>query len=285
MNTYLLTWNPNRWPWDTEAVLAPLKKRGFFDDRWSCGHTKRIQIGDRLFLLRQGREPRGIMASGYARSIPYKDKHWGEGRTDEALYVKVRFDAVLTPEVDGVLPLSRLQTGPLAAVNWRTQASGISIPPLAASKLDSLWRSFLEAGGQSPAVMPEEVSTPGLYFEGATRSIAVNAYERDPRARKACIEHYGATCCVCGFDFAARYGALGQGFILVHHLVPLSQIGKGYMVHPVRDLRPVCPNCHAMLHKSREVLTVDDLKKTLRKASFNNPIQTHARKKRAGRRG
>lgn len=266
-----------------DADVKALKERGFVDSRWSCGGTKRIETGDRLFLLRQGREPRGIMASGFAKSAPYKDEHWDESRSNEALYVAVRFDSLLAPEQDGVLPLSRLQSGALAKVNWRTQSSGISVPPLAASQLDRLWRAFLEERGQSPAVMPEEISTPALYFEGASRTIAVNAYERDPRARKACIEHYGPTCFVCGFDFGSTYGALGQGFIHVHHVVPLSQIGKSYIVNPIRDLRPVCPNCHAMLHKRAEVLTVDELKSTLSKDSSNNRIHIDARKSGARR--
>lgn len=246
------------------ADLAALKARGFFDGRWSCGRTKRIEAGDRLFLLRQGREPRGIMASGYAKSAPYSDKHWDKSRDDEALYVDARFDSLLVPDQDGVLPLSRLRNGTLATVNWQTQSSGISVVPLAASQLEKLWRTFLEERGQSPAVIPEEVSTPALYFEGVSRTVAVNAYERDPRVRKACIEHYGTDCFVCGFDFEDTYGAFGHGFIHVHHVIPLSQIGKSYIVDPLHDLRPVCPNCHAMLHKSPEVLSVDDLKNTLR---------------------
>ena len=70
-------------------------------------------------------------------------------------------------------------------------------------------------------------------------------------ARKKCIEHYGAKCAVsnCGFDFEKLYGDIGKGFIHVHHLTQLSDIGQGYEVDPIKDLRPVCPNCHAMLHQ------------------------------------
>ncbi|MEW5913176.1 MAG: HNH endonuclease [Thermodesulfobacteriota bacterium] len=253
-----------------ETYLASLDERGFVDASWSCGRTKRIKAGDRIFLLRQGREPRGIMASGYAESAPYKEEHWDESHNDEALYVDVRFDSLLNPEQDGVLPLSRLKGGKLAEVNWPTRISGISVPSEAASQLENLWLSFLEERGQSPIVIPEEVTTPGLYGEGAVRRIAVNAYERDPRARKACMEHYGTMCLACGFDFGATYGALGEGFIHVHHVVPLSQIGESYIVDPVHDLRPVCPNCHAMLHKHKEVLEIDELKKFLRKESSDN---------------
>lgn len=278
MNTFLLTWNPNRWEWDMGDALTRLKRRGFFEARWSCGITKRIEVGDRLFLLRQGREPRGIMASGVAKSEPYLDEHWDENRSGEALYVNAKFDVLLDPERDGVLPLAKLQDGPLRAVNWRTQSSGISIAPAAAAELETRWRAFLEEHGHSPATTPDEIATPSLYYEGVSTTVAVNAYERDPRARKACIEHYGAVCSVCGLDFGVMYGTLGQGFIHVHHIVPLSTIRKSYVVNPIKDLRPVCPNCHAMLHRGAEVLTIEQLKDILRKESSNSRIQSDARK-------
>jgi 5-methylcytosine-specific restriction protein A len=264
MNTYLLTWNPRRFTWNITADVKKIKAYGFFDGRWSCGLTKRIEAGDRLFLLRQGLEPRGIMASGYAKSFPYFGKHWDKSRNGKALYIDVRFDALLVPEEDGVLPVSRLQTGQLKAVNWRTQASGISIAPPAASELEELWRTFLEERGQSPIIATEEISTPALYFEGASRKIVVNTYERDPRARKACIDHHGTACFVCAFDFGVFYGELGRGYIHVHHVIPLSEIGERYVVDPIHDLRPVCPNCHAMLHKHTDALTIEDLKIVLK---------------------
>ncbi len=261
MNTYLLTWNPNRWKWEDIADdLAKLKRRGFLEGRWSCGITKRIEVNDRIFLLRQGREPRGIVASGAAKSAPFYDKHWDSNRSDEALFVKVRFDAILDPEKDGVLHLSQLQDGQLRDINWRTQVSGILIPPPAAKDLEQCWRIYLEKRGQLPFIDPDEIATPSLYYEGVSRTMTVNAYERDPRARKACIDHYGAVCSVCGLDFGTRYGKIGQGFIHVHHIVPLSKIGKNYVVNPIKDLRAVCPNCHAMLHRGSELLTIKQLR-------------------------
>ncbi|MFX1670845.1 HNH endonuclease [Paraburkholderia sp. A2WS-5] len=267
MNTYLLTWNPKRWNWDLASDLAILKAHGFFEDRWSCGHTRRIKPGDRLFLLRQGVEPRGIVASGQAKSSPHADAHWDVAREDKALYVYVRFDTLLDPTKNEILPLDQLQNGPLAAVNWRTQSSGISIEPTAALQLEGLWSAHLQAHGQAPAMTPDEILTPALYFEGASRTVNVNAYERDPRARKACIDHYGTKCSVCGFDFAVVYGPLGRGYIHVHHVVPLSSIGERYAIDPIRDLRPVCPNCHAMLHRGSEVLPIDDLREMVNNAS------------------
>ena len=91
--------------------------------------------------------------------------------------------------------------------------------------------------------------------------IFVNRYERCPRAREECIRHYGATCELCGFDFLATYGEVMQGYINVHHLRPLSDAGGNYQVDPIEDLRPVCPNCHAVLHRWDPPYSLEEVKK------------------------
>lgn len=112
--------------------------------------------------------------------------------------------------------------------------------------------------------LPEEVSEPEGVVEGATKQIVVNAYERDSTAKSRCIKRWGCICVVCDFDFYAVYGDLGQGFIHVHHLKPLHTIGEAYMLDPENDLRPVCPNCHAMLHRKKDVLSIEELAGYLR---------------------
>lgn len=101
-------------------------------------------------------------------------------------------------------------------------------------------------------LFPDELdpSTPLLY-EGARYQVLVNRYERDQKARKRCIEKHGTTCCICKFNFGDVYGPEAEGFIHVHHLRPLSEIGSEYVIDPEEDLRPVCPNCHAVLHKGK----------------------------------
>lgn len=107
---------------------------------------------------------------------------------------------------------------------------------------------------------PDEVTAAESYLEGAISQVLVNRYERDPDARSAAIAHYGCKCCVCDFNFERRYGELGRGFIHVHHVVDLATIGAEYVVDPVKDLRPVCPNCHAMLHTEKPAMPIDKLR-------------------------
>jgi 5-methylcytosine-specific restriction protein A len=120
-----------------------------------------------------------------------------------------------------------------------------------------------------PEVLPEEVVEPEKYIEGATKTISVNVYERNPQARKECLDKYGYACSVCGFDFESVFGELGKGFIHVHHLKQLADIGEMYELNPIEDLRPVCPNCHSMLHKRRPVYSIEELRK-IRDAAYRS---------------
>lgn len=114
-----------------------------------------------------------------------------------------------------------------------------------------------------PISIPEEVSNFERFFEGAVKTIAVNAYERNHKARSVCIEHYGAVCAICEFDFETAYGPIGKGFIHVHHIVPLSEVRREYELDPVRDLIPVCPNCHAIIHITQPAMKIGDVRHCL----------------------
>lgn len=96
--------------------------------------------------------------------------------------------------------------------------------------------------------------------EGAVKSILVNSYERNSKAREICIQHWLPVCSVCEFNFQKTYGTLGKDFIHVHHLNPINEIGEEYEIDPINDLRPVCPNCHAMIHKKNPPLKIEELK-------------------------
>ena len=104
---------------------------------------------------------------------------------------------------------------------------------------------------------PDEVA---IFVEGATRQVFVNVYERNPQAREACLAHHGMDCSVCSFNFGLEFGAIGNGFMHVHHLNPISAIGTSHEVDPVADLCPVCPNCHAMLHRSDPPFSIEEIR-------------------------
>jgi hypothetical protein len=112
-----------------------------------------------------------------------------------------------------------------------------------------------------------EEREPAMRTERHTTLVPVNVYERNPEAIAICLAHYGAACRVCAMDFRRRYGALGEGFMQVHHLVHLKADTADYVLDPINDLVPVCPNCHAMLHRGTErPRTVEQLRRLLEMA-------------------
>lgn len=116
-------------------------------------------------------------------------------------------------------------------------------------------------------------------YEGALVTVKANKYERNQKARRECVEKKGYQCLVCGRDFVATYGEIGRNFIHVHHLTPISTIGKEYQLNVDTDLAPVCPNCHYMLHRKDPPYTIEELKDIIREMTM--PVKKKSSRKAA----
>lgn len=117
--------------------------------------------------------------------------------------------------------------------------------------------------------LPQEITELDKYYEGATTQITINKHERNPQARQKCLAIRGLNCCICHFNFEKFYGDIGKGFMEVHHLIPLSDIKEEYELDPIKDLRPVCPNCHAMIHMRKPPYTPEEIR-----SFINNTVLT-----------
>jgi 5-methylcytosine-specific restriction enzyme A len=102
-------------------------------------------------------------------------------------------------------------------------------------------------------------------FEGGAKVVHLTRYERNPQARQQCIDHHGASCYVCSFDFGRTYGVDFARFIHVHHIEPLSATKKRHKVDPKKDLIPICPNCHAVIHSGGKTRPVKEVKALMKK--------------------
>lgn len=116
-------------------------------------------------------------------------------------------------------------------------------------------------------LMQEEYGLAEPLYEGAVQVVQVNSFERNPKARTACIEHYGLSCTVCGFSFGDKYGPTVGSYVQVHHLLPLAEIGETYKVDPIADLRPLCANCHAVVHLRRPPYTLEEMRQLIKNNS------------------
>jgi 5-methylcytosine-specific restriction enzyme A len=206
---YLLTWNPKRWSWDDLEEDANAREEGRpVEMRWSCGRNKHIEPGSRVFLLRQGLDPRGIIGSGIALSGSELHEHWDVERAeqgDQALFINVGFERLLNPEMgDEPLGLSELQRDELSEINWNTRSSGISIKS-GIEELERLWSKHLRR------IRPADVGTAESAMEGALsfalkRHRAREGWLRDAKIQETKQSNNGRLKCEvlrCRFDFLA----------------------------------------------------------------------------------
>jgi len=126
-------------------------------------------------------------------------------------------------------------------------------------KKDDGWHA-LAAGDFDTKKAPWNSKEKIVYLEGSKVPISGSRIERNSRARAACLELHGTSCCICNFDFERTFGVLGKGFIHVHHLHPISDSEGLHEVRPKTDLVPVCPNCHAMIHRGGENRSVEEVR-------------------------
>lgn len=257
MPAHLLAWNPNAYPAELvmeirDDVLAS-KQQGM---NWSVGNIKNIEPGSRFFMVRLGVAPKGIVAAGRITRSPERRPHYDEDLAKGGAtlnFVELSFDTInITP----VISWEELHRGTLSGVSWSIRQSGPRLPDDVAAELERVWSE--RAGIPAPPEDPE-VAEGATYYEGAVVQRLVNRYERDPKARAACLAHYGYECQACRISGAFTYGPEGADLIEVHHRVPLSQVGVGYVVDPIKDLVPVCPNCHAMIHRGSTTRSVEDV--------------------------
>lgn len=101
------------------------------------------------------------------------------------------------------------------------------------------------------------------FWEGSTEKVTINRYERDKNARNSCLDHYGYKCTVCNLVLSKKYGKVADNFIHVHHITPISQVNSRYHVDPIEDLRPVCPNCHAIIHLKIPPYTIEEVQQLI----------------------
>ena len=268
MTAIILGWNPDRWnDWNYATVVDRVATTGLHLERWSVVGPGSIAAGTDAWLLLQGDHGRGLIGHGVVVSVqPEAGPHplaSDEAAPDAASgFVQVAFDALLTP---GEQIAVDVLTAALPGVPWDSDDTAeLVVEPDEEALIRSLWRDFGPLPGPDPTR-----PAPGTYPQDAVTRVAVNRYEQDPDARRACIAHHGSSCAACGFSFEQKYGELGLDFIPVHHLVPVSQLGSSYELDPITDLVPLCANCHAMAHLGVGTpRTVAELRRIIADAGF-----------------
>lgn len=266
MKTYLLTWNPRRRHWDdlAETSAKTLAGKGVIAS-WSCGNSKSISPGDRIFLMRVAEEPKGIIGSGWVTTSPRLRSHWNVEKAamgEKCLGIDGEWERLMEPVANAPLGLKELQKGKLADFNWTPQASGTRIPDDIADELEQKWSVHI--GKTSMAIVATDSEL--VAMEGATRIALIRhrtreQFLRDAKINEARRSGNGRLKCEvprCGFDFEEIYGEIGRDFAHVHHLKPLGDRTAPSQTK-LDDLAVVCANCHAMIHRDGKCRSLNGL--------------------------
>jgi hypothetical protein len=229
---------------DQVYVVTILKGVLFLAGRMTVGKIKRGDGEWKEWLIA---EPGTATSALYNRPVPLQ------------VTKSLRFVSATAPKPLKFITSQELDSQAIVGVRHLTATSA------------KLFDEIIEVGRESldtqlqerVALLPEELCDSALLPEGAATQIMVNKYERSRKARDKCIGHYGYKCVVCSTELTQKYGHRGEGVIHVHHLKKLSEIGEGYRVDPIKDLRPICPNCHAIVHTEDPPVEIDVLRREL----------------------
>jgi hypothetical protein len=126
----------------------------------------------------------------------------------------------------------------------------ICLTPKNLASLEVFSRAYVRAG-------EERTKFP----EGCAVKITVDRYERDREARNECIRLHGLKCAACEMSFLSTYGDPAKNVIHVHHLEPLRRGNR--RTDPRKDLVPICPNCHAVVHLRTPPYEIADVRQML----------------------
>lgn|GEM_PF-3425523 len=146
----------------------------------------------------------------------------------------------------------------------------IELPSLNQEEIKSELKTYISLKVQIQQSMDDidamEYQDSRCLSEGTKHERLTCYYERKPKLRAEAIKIHGMKCMACDFDFAETYGERGEGFIEVHHVKPISEIGEETLVDPQNDLIVVCSNCHRIIHRYKNnVIGLDKLKEMIEK--------------------
>jgi hypothetical protein len=261
MSTFLLTWNPRRYEWvEFERLVAASAKGRPVDFGWSCGNNQHIRPGNRVFLLRQGSNSPGILASGWVTKGSYEGRPFDDRvQRKKALYVGVEWEVIVP--CDRRLTREKLLKGILQPSLLATRAGGVTIETDEAIRLEKTWAKHL--GRKLPIAA---LATTGLTaWEGAPVEYTGYRRSRDRRLSEQALEASRGVCSCCCTDYSKVLAGDGVHVLQVHHKKQLGYRDKPTLTKQ-SDLAVVCANCHHLIHMNpKKALSVDALKKRLKK--------------------
>jgi len=243
-------------------------------------HRSEIRIGDRGMIWRasgsKSKADAGIIAictvvelpgefkktKGVETHYPQAPSHWAQEGPKTGVFCKLKVEEMRLSPDEGMLGKDLLLADEvLSKIGTLTYRTGTTFR-LDQTQFDRIMFYWTDDLGEQEEPRDLVVKN-AIYFEGRAKECRSILYERSKPAREDCLKEYGYDCSVCEMNFEESYGEVGKQFIHVHHIDPVASKTGEYEIDPQKDLIPVCPNCHAMIHKKTPPYSVEELKQLL----------------------
>jgi predicted HNH restriction endonuclease len=206
-------------------------------------------------------------ATNYVCTNDLESWTFGKSVGDNGNYHKNGYEAKLRLLKLGFVDVLKFPDSPKknevisAFLNWAKKVKGYPIgdkflKDQNASKLFEIYVHKDIVGDIDASDEIEGEETQKVFDEGFKKQIVIEVGKRDQKLIKQAKKEHGIRCSVCKMTFEEVYGEHGKGFIEMHHLYPVK---GGERKNTVDDLRPVCANCHRMLHRGSELMSIEDL--------------------------
>ncbi|KRM92054.1 hypothetical protein FC80_GL000235 [Liquorilactobacillus cacaonum DSM 21116] len=218
---------------------------------WKQGRTKMVDVGDIVYIY-EAKPTQGLIVKAKVLETNVTKYH-----IDDSAFSNSIIDFGMNPPwftLEKVQNISSIiNLGQLSDLGIKGNIQSIrEIPSNVANKIENLIGDI--------SFNPLE----SVIYEGKKKLIYTTKYERSPENRRKAIEYHGLNCAACGFNFSKAYGNLGADYIEIHHVKPLFSMEEEIVVDPLKDLIPLCSNCHRMVHRHKnEILSVSELKKII----------------------
>ena len=122
------------------------------------------------------------------------------------------------------------------------------------------------AEGRRVTVLTDET----MISEGRIEMVKKYAKKRSKALRDAAVKYYTRNghieCCACSLEFSSHYGAIGKNYIEIHHLNPICEYDGEVRLdldEAIRELRPLCANCHRVVHLHNPILSIQAVQDAL----------------------
>jgi 5-methylcytosine-specific restriction enzyme A len=152
MGTFLITFKPasenpeHGWPLEKLQSLVRRQQSGdTVEEKWRFHNRKDVTLGDRAFLLLQGKGGSAIIGYGQVNGQPEK----GAGQW----VVPIKFESLVDPSIEVLASKSEVRSIEGGQRYWRTQSSGVQLPEDVAANLETL------VVGKAPKPWKEKIAS------------------------------------------------------------------------------------------------------------------------------